>query len=96
MMANLFSDDLVLRGGFRVPADVVERLLDLEGRGVQFTFRPDGSLRVAPSAALTIPDRAWLTQNSVSVKAAIKYCDSIVAEDRAREAGHLVSRAMPA
>jgi len=73
------SDEVLLRGGRPVKAELIERLLALEGRGVQFTTEGD-SVRVWPVDRLTPDDRAWLLAHRDLVRDAVAYVDRIAIE----------------
>ena len=51
---------MVFRGGFVADWAVVQRLLDLEARGLTFELLADGRFRVAPGRLLARNDRTFL------------------------------------
>jgi hypothetical protein len=64
---------VTFRGGFVAEWLVVERLLELEARGVRFELAPHGRFRVVPVSALTDADRAFLTARRDEAHAVIHY-----------------------
>jgi hypothetical protein len=64
---------VTFRGGFAADWTVVERLLDLEARGVTFTLADAGRFRVTPVEWLTNTDRAFLRARRDEVRAVVAY-----------------------
>lgn len=64
---------VTFRHGFVADWMVVERLLDLEARGVTFTLADAGRFRVTPVDLLTDSDRAFLHSRRDEVRAVIGY-----------------------
>jgi DNA primase len=61
-----------LKGGVRVLADVLQHVLDLEGRGVAFSIT-DGQLIVSPSELLTDADMICLRRHKDDVGRIVRY-----------------------
>jgi hypothetical protein len=64
---------VIFRHGFVADWTVVERLLDLEARGVTFTLADAGRFRVTPVTLLTEADRAFLRARRDEVRAVVAY-----------------------
>lgn len=87
------DDETILRGGKVMKVALIEKLLDLEFRGVRFTAEA-GTVRVSPASLLSANDLRWLDAHREQVKEAIAYVDRVVAEDAARD--RLIARSLPA
>jgi len=63
---------VTLRSGVVVDLRVVTRLIDLEARGLTFTRRPDGGVRVGPPDQVPPDDLAWLRAHRDAVQVVLQ------------------------
>jgi hypothetical protein len=63
----------VFRGAFVADWTVVQRLLDLEARGLTFELLADGRFRAVPGSALTADDRVFLRAHRDEAHAVITH-----------------------
>ena len=68
---------ITFSSGFVADWAVVQRLLDIESRGCQFTLEPAGRFRVSPPDKLTPEDIAFLRARRDEARACIKYTERI-------------------
>jgi hypothetical protein len=77
MPATGSSDLVTFRDGFVADWPVVQRLLDLEGRGCRFQLEDGGRFRVIPSDLLTRDDVAFLLRRRNEARAVLDYCERL-------------------
>ncbi len=66
---------VTFRGGFVAEWVLVQRLLDLEGRGCRFTLEAGGRFRVIPPDRLTAEDVAFLRARRDEARTCIDYIE---------------------